>query len=333
MRLGLYVDLRNPPGWRRPWPELYETTLRRIERAEELGLGSVWLTEHHLFADGYLPQPLTFAAAIAARTERIRIGTSVLLAPLRRAADIAEQAAVVDITSGGRLELGLGAGYRVPEFELYGADVARRYEALEARARELRELWAEGRVTPPPVQAEVPLWIGALGPRGARIAGRLGAGLLSLRTDLLAPYREALATLDDPPPPRCAGPVPLLVSDDPEATWERVKPYLEYQQRTYRDYGAEGRPGAPAGGGPVDVEAIRSSGPEMPMTTFDVVEPAEAVRRLRAWLAGSPAEHAYFWESVAGMPDDIAERHLELLATEVAPALASRRENVQHQPL
>lgn len=235
MRLGLYVDLRNPPGWRRPWGELYEGTLRRLADADALGLGSAWLTEHHLFEDGYLPQPLTFAAAVAARTERMRIGTSVLLAPLRRAIDMAEQAAVVDLISGGRLELGLGAGYRIPEFELYGTSAEGRYEALEARGREIAALWNEGRLSPPPIQPTAPLWVGALGPRGARLAGRLGAGLLCLREDLLAPYREGLATLADPPAPRLSGPVNLLLADDPEAAWERVKPYLGYQMQTYRD--------------------------------------------------------------------------------------------------
>jgi alkanesulfonate monooxygenase SsuD/methylene tetrahydromethanopterin reductase-like flavin-dependent oxidoreductase (luciferase family) len=321
MKVGLYVDLRNPPGWRRPWPELYEQTLRRLADAEALGLASVWLTEHHLFEDGYLPQPLTFAAAVAARTERLRVGTSVLLAPLRPAIDIAEQAAIVDLVSGGRLELGLGAGYRVPEFELYGADIARRYEALEARGREIAARWPE--LSPPPVQPAAPLWIGALGPRGARLAGRLGAGLLSLREDLLAPYREGLATRDDAPAPRLSGPVSLLVADDPEAAWERVKPYLRYQLQTYRDYGNEGRDAPSAvGARPVDLDRVRSAGPDMNMPKFDVVTAAEAVRRLRAWLGGLPVEHAYFWASIAGMPDDLADRHVELLATEVAPAVA-----------
>src|SRR3954447_12944960 len=120
MKVGIYLDLRNPPQWRRGWQELYAQKLDRVVEAERLGLESVWLSEHHLFADGYLPQPLVFAAALAARTRRLRIGTAVLLAPLRTAIDVAEQAAVVDQLSGGRLELGLGAGYRVPEFAAYG---------------------------------------------------------------------------------------------------------------------------------------------------------------------------------------------------------------------
>ena len=63
MRVGIYTDLRNPPGWRRPWAEHYARTMDRIAEAERLGADSVWVTEHHFFEDGYLPQPLTMAAA------------------------------------------------------------------------------------------------------------------------------------------------------------------------------------------------------------------------------------------------------------------------------
>src|SRR5581483_3104022 len=112
VRIGLYLDLRNPPAWRCPWPVHYARSLEWIEEAERRGAGSIWLSEHHFFEDGYLPQPLTFAAAVAARTRRVHIGTAVYLAALRPAVQVAEEAAVVDLLSGGRLELGLGAGYR-----------------------------------------------------------------------------------------------------------------------------------------------------------------------------------------------------------------------------
>jgi alkanesulfonate monooxygenase SsuD/methylene tetrahydromethanopterin reductase-like flavin-dependent oxidoreductase (luciferase family) len=323
MKIGLFMDLRNPPAWRRPWGDLYAERLDRIEHAEQLGLDSVWLTEHHMFEDGYLPQPLTFAAAVAARTSRMRIGTGILLAPLRPAIDIAEQAALVDILSGGRLELGLGAGYRVPEFEAYGVDIAQRFPLLEQRAREVRGLWEGGTVLPPPLQDRPPIWIGGSGPRAARIAGRLGEGLLTLSRKVLDPYLTAFGEAGgDPAAARVSGPANLIVADDPESAWERIAPHLAYQWGTYRRYGAEGRADAePGHDEPLDPETLRHPGPDMSPPRFDVVTAEEAVRRMREWLAASPVEHAFFWDSAAGMPAELADRHVELLATEVAPAL------------
>ncbi len=140
MRTGIYFDMRNPAPWARPWDRFYADTLTLIEQAEAWGIDSVWFSEHHLFEDGYLPQPLTMAAAAAARTTRVRLGTAILVAPFRRAIQIAEEAAIVDLVSGGRLDLGLGAGYVNWEFEQFGADSSRRYGTTDQIVRDLREM-------------------------------------------------------------------------------------------------------------------------------------------------------------------------------------------------
>ena len=122
MQLGIYLDMRNPPPWPRSWTGLYRETIDLVADAERRGCQAVWLTEHHGFEDGYLSQPLALAAALAVRTRSMRIGTAVVLAPLRHPLHIAEEAALVDVLSAGRLELGLGAGYVRTEFEAFGAD-------------------------------------------------------------------------------------------------------------------------------------------------------------------------------------------------------------------
>jgi len=152
VQVGAYFDLRNPMRWRREPVELYRGFLELCEEVEHVGLDSVWVTEHHGFDDDYLPSPLTLLAAVAARTTRVRLGTGIVVAPLHAAAEIAEQAAVVDLLSGGRLDLGIGAGYRPPEFELYGADMSKRYRDNDLRAGQIRELWASRKVTPAPAQ-------------------------------------------------------------------------------------------------------------------------------------------------------------------------------------
>src|SRR4029453_16707715 len=116
-----------------------------------------------------------------------RTAPAIVTAPLPPPADLAEQAAIVDLISSGRLELGIGAGYRIPEFELFGADVGRRYEATDDCARELRRCW--GTATPRPVQDRVPIGMGYQGPKGAGRAGRLGEGLLTADARMWEPYR------------------------------------------------------------------------------------------------------------------------------------------------
>ena len=93
------MDFRNPPQWRRPFPELYADLMAQVRYAELLGYDNVWLTEHHFCEDGHAPSILPLAAAVAARTRTIRIGTGVLLLPLHNAVRVAEDGATIDILS------------------------------------------------------------------------------------------------------------------------------------------------------------------------------------------------------------------------------------------
>jgi alkanesulfonate monooxygenase SsuD/methylene tetrahydromethanopterin reductase-like flavin-dependent oxidoreductase (luciferase family) len=321
VKLGLYFDLRNPAPWARPWPEVYGRALDLVVEAERLGAASVWFSEHHLFSDGYLPQPLTFAAAAAARTTRVRIGTAVLLAALRPAALVAEEAAVIDQISGGRLELGIGAGYSVPEYELYNADITKRYGLTDAAVAEIRRLLDEGIVTPPAAQNPFPIWLGYQGPQGAKRAGRLGVGLLSLDRALLDPYREGLVEGGyDPATARTGGMLDIIVADDPEAAFERILPHYAHQLNSYRA-------AAVAGSGrdapkEITVDKLRSGAAQKgQIPGLRVLTPSDAVNAIREATDGSPVEHVYLWASVAGMPDDLVERHVELTCTQVAPNL------------
>ncbi len=321
MNVGVYFDLRNAPGWRQDPARLYGYTLELCEEAERLGAHSVWLSEHHLFDDGYLPQPLTFAAAVAARTTRVRIGTAVLLAPLHSAAEIAEQVAVVDLVSNGRVDLGLGAGYRVPEFELFGADITRRYGLTDGRVRELRALWAEGQVTPAPVQPRVPIWLGYQGPKGARRAGRLGEGLLSANGALWEPYSEGLREGGhEPTSGRMAGSFQGFVTDDPDRDWPVVSRHLAYQLDSYRRYMVEGTD-APIPK-PVDPERVRARDSDAPLGSFVYGTPDDVAQTVRPRTAGAPVETLFFWVSIGAMSEDLCAQHVRMLCTQLAPLLA-----------
>jgi alkanesulfonate monooxygenase SsuD/methylene tetrahydromethanopterin reductase-like flavin-dependent oxidoreductase (luciferase family) len=320
MELGLFFDLRNPPGWRVDDTRLYGFTLEAIEEAERLGLHSIWVTEHHLFEDNYLPQPLTFLAAAAARTKRLRLGTAILLSALRPAVQIAEEAAIVDIISGGRLEVGLGAGYRIPEYALFNADFEARFRTNDSRARELRAIWAEGKVTPGPVQKRLPLWIGYQTPKGARRAGRMGERLLCPNGALWESYREGLVEGGhDPATGHMGGLIQGWVSDDPERDWAVIGRHLAYQTDTYKSYGVEGtgRPPPP----PVDVEKLRAAPSSAGMAAFMLATPEQAAPLIRAHTGDAPVKHVHMWASIAGLPERMVMDNIRTLATRLAPLL------------
>src|SRR5262249_30864882 len=111
-KFGVSIGFQNPPQWRLPWPDLYAETIEFVRQAEALGVDYVWLSEHHFVDDGYCPSLMPASAAIAAATSRIRIGTKVVLLPFHDPVRLAEDAAVVDVISDGRLDLGFAAGYR-----------------------------------------------------------------------------------------------------------------------------------------------------------------------------------------------------------------------------
>ena len=119
LRFGLWYDFRNPPQWQRDNTELYHACFDQIVRAEEAGFDDIWLSEHHFLDDCYSPYMLAIGCAIAARTKKVDIGTSVLLLPRHDPVRVAEDAATLDVISGGRLQLGLGVGYKVEELKAW----------------------------------------------------------------------------------------------------------------------------------------------------------------------------------------------------------------------
>lgn len=321
MRTGVYFDLRNPPEWAVDPARLYAFTLEMCEHAESLGCASIWLSEHHLFDDGYLPQPLTMAAAIAARTRRVRIGTAIVIAPLHHPVELAEQAAIVDVLSDGRLDLGIGAGYRIPEFELFDASIERRYATNDARARELRRLW-DGVVTPRPVQARLPIWMGYQGPKGARRAGLLGEGLLSAEAALWPSYRAGLEEGGHDPlvVGRMAGNFESWVSDDPDRDWPIVRRHVAAQLDSYRRHMVEGTGRPPPR--PVDPDQWRDRRPDAGVLRYLLYgTPDDVAADVLAATAGAPVDTVFFWASIAGMPESMVARQIEIVCTELAPLL------------
>lgn len=173
---------------------IFSETLEEIAFAEELGFDSVWLAEHHFSRYGILGNPLVLAAAIAQRTSRIRIGTAVVIAPFYDPIRLAEDAALVDVLSGGRLDLGFGRGYQPIEFRGFNVSQEEATERTEEILEILQLAWTQDTfsytgkhytykdvaVYPKPVQRpHPPLWRAAVSQGTFEAAGRRGEPILT----------------------------------------------------------------------------------------------------------------------------------------------------------
>ena len=182
--IGIRYDLRVPPFASATHAELYGACLEQCAWSDERGVDLVVLSEHHGVADGYLPAPLTLAAAIAGRTTRMRLTVAALLVPLHDPVRLAEQLAVLDLISGSRVGVVVGLGYRQEEFDMAGVDRKQRGKLLEEYVDVLRKAWTGEpfewrgrtvRVTPKPASPPMIL-IGGSTAIAARRAARLRAG-------------------------------------------------------------------------------------------------------------------------------------------------------------
>ncbi len=329
LRFGLWYAFRNPAEWRIDYADLYAEHLRQIAWAETIGYDDVWLTEHHFCDDGHAPSILPLAAAVAATTRRIRIGTGVLLLPLHHAVRVAEDAATIDILSRGRFELGVGVGYRPQEFAALGVAPRERASLVEEGLEVIRRLWDGGPVdyhgrhyrldgvtlTPPPLQRpRPPLWVGGFAPVAARRAARLGDGYIgtgdmSAQSQL---YREECARLGNDHPRLAGGHFWLIVSRDPARTFDAIAPHVLYQIAVYNRWlGEAGQALFPAIERP---EQLRELG------ILLCLSPQEAVDRIGHYAETTGIERYYTWTVPPGYPVARMDEHLALFAEAVMPA-------------
>jgi alkanesulfonate monooxygenase SsuD/methylene tetrahydromethanopterin reductase-like flavin-dependent oxidoreductase (luciferase family) len=168
-----------------PAGRLVEELVAEARAAERSGFDACLVPEHHRGPEGSLTDPVTLSAWLLASTERLRIGPGVLVAPLHHPVRLAEQAAILQQASGGRLLLGVGAGYQPADFELFGEDLAGRKAATERLLRLLGAAWrgepvvAGHRVVPSLGACTAPeVWLGSWSRPGIRLAGELSDGWL-----------------------------------------------------------------------------------------------------------------------------------------------------------
>ncbi|MEZ5236680.1 MAG: LLM class flavin-dependent oxidoreductase [Acidimicrobiales bacterium] len=328
-RLGLMYDCRVRPGSELTMRDVYRAVVEQAALADKLGFDFIWFTEHHFVADGYLPAFQPVAGAVAAVTERIRISNDIALLPLYHPIRLAEELAVLDQLSGGRMEFGIGMGYVPSEFAAFGHDVKHRVSLTEEAIEIMRQAWSDGpvdfagkryrisgvEVFPKPIQpGGPPLWIAAMKEAGARRAARFGTHLLPQgnRAEVLDPWREAvLAAGKDPGDYRVGVARGILVTDDPERDWPPIRDAERYKMQVYERFFTE----TPD----TYTFARRDAGP-IPQTWI-VGDADHVVREVQAFID----EYGVTDIGMAGLPPGIDPEfmaaNLERIATQVLPRL------------
>ncbi len=338
MKFGIgYYSLQSPPHKPVPHNKLYAEMLKEIETADQMGFDSAWLTEHHFLNDGYCPSLLTTAAAIAARTRNIRIGTGILLMPLHDPVRVAEDAAVVDNISDGRLILGLGLGYRPEEFENFGRSLKERKGRMEESLAILDKAWADEpfshdgkyyklrdvNITPKPVQKPIPIWIGAFSEPAIRRAARIGASLyipaigvkpivkalFDMHSNLLSEY--------DRDPDEFEKPLvrEIYISDKKaDDAWEDIKENVTYTAKGYASWGSM-----------VDEQGNLITDPNNPVI-YDVARkqtilgtPEECIEQINEYKEQTPTNNLICRFNFPGISHEESMRSMKLFVDKVMP--------------
>jgi alkanesulfonate monooxygenase SsuD/methylene tetrahydromethanopterin reductase-like flavin-dependent oxidoreductase (luciferase family) len=318
--------------------------LRCLPAAEELGYSSAFCVSHHVQPDGLCPSPLVALAGAAAVTERMRIGTTVLLVPLYAPVKLAEDVAVLDNLCNGRFVFGVAPGYVAEEFAAHGVPRQERHARFEEALDLMQLAWTQDRfsfsgrhytvqpetqVTPKPVQSpHPPIWYGVSGPKSLRRAVRRRATLVASPRHGLAELKQHYAIYDEEAvgagfdvPER---PVirEVFVADSQERAETLAAPAVNYLFREL--YGAKSATG----------ERVLLTDAGEPVTSKDMVDfdhfksryiigsPESVRREVERYERELGATELICWMHLPGLPGDVVMESVELFAREVMPAFA-----------
>ncbi|MFC0202687.1 LLM class flavin-dependent oxidoreductase [Novosphingobium soli] len=322
-------DFRNPAPWRRDPEALYAETLDVIAETEALGFDGAFVPEHHLADDGYMPSPLVTLAAVAARTRRMRIGTGIALGPLYEPLRFAEDCAVLDILSGGRLQLGLAIGYRAREYAAHGLDFTKRGARFDVFLHLLRRLWdgesvdhedrfftlGRAQVSPLSCRRQIPLYIGGFAPKAMERVARYGDGYFG-NAEVWPLYRQKLEEQGkDPAQARIwLQGLMLVVAHDKVAAMEELAPYFHHVSNSYGAWMNEDKAIGLEGAvlRPMDLDAFKASG------ILQILTPEEAVAHFRHLRETAPVEQ-FTMAMPPGLPAERFLAYAGIFAREVLP--------------
>jgi alkanesulfonate monooxygenase SsuD/methylene tetrahydromethanopterin reductase-like flavin-dependent oxidoreductase (luciferase family) len=319
-------DLRNPEFAGVPIGERYAAALDMAQWGDEHGFVAIILSEHHGSPDGYLPSALPFAAAVAARTQQARIMIAAVVSSFHHPVKLAEDVAVIDAISNGRLDVVVTNGYVQDEFDMFDVPLNQRVKRTVQALHALQALGTgepfeyAGRqvtVTPRPASATGPgVMLGGSSVPAAQRAARLGVGILPSSKEIYDAYREACIEYGRPDPGEFLGGDTsfIHVATDVERAWEQIGPHAMHEANAYAAWMQAGGIGAEGGYVPFEsIDALRASG------QYRVLTPEQLVEELKA---GGPFASCTLHPMMGGIPPAVAWESLELIAREVMPALA-----------
>jgi probable F420-dependent oxidoreductase len=311
----------------------YAQSLEEVVKAEDLGFDSVWMEEHHSVTDHYWPSPLTVLAGYATRTRRLLLGTDIIVAPFHHPVRLAEDAAMVDVMSNGRLILGLAIGYKPDEFALYGADLEKRGARFEEQLAIVKALWGgerithkgrfytvEGRLEPPPVSRPHPLlWIGGWGDLTLKRAATLADNWIPGPTaDLARLLKGKRAFLDNRAAAGRTEPItewPLtrdvIIADTDAKARELAERHIMISYR--REYAGGWRH-------PFIDASIATDLDKLMADRFIIGGPDQCVVQIRRFVDQYGMTHLICRTFFPGMPHDHILRELDLISRHVMPA-------------
>jgi alkanesulfonate monooxygenase SsuD/methylene tetrahydromethanopterin reductase-like flavin-dependent oxidoreductase (luciferase family) len=322
---GLRFDFRNPEFAGTSMADRYRSALDMAEWADQLGAVALILSEHHGSNDGYLPAPLPFAAAVAARTTTVRINLAALVASFHEPLRLAEDLAVVDLISEGRLDLVITNGYVGGEFAMFDQPIGRRAQRTTELVSVLRQAWTgepfeyRGRtvtVTPRPHQGGGPtISLGGSTEPAARRAARIADGFMPSTPAVWEFYRDEVIRLGRPDPgPHPGGSTDFVhLASDPDQGWDLIAPHALHEVNAYGDWMAEAGIGDTGGYVPAaDADALRATG------QYRVITPDQMVAEL---TEQGPFGFVAFHPLMGGIPPEVAWDSLHLFEHEVLPRL------------
>ncbi|RQO39696.1 putative FMN-dependent luciferase-like monooxygenase [Variovorax sp. KBW07] len=330
LRLGFFSRLLDDA----PAAERYRLVAAQIAHAENFGFDSAWVAQHHFHEhEGGLPSPFVFLAYVASRTRRIRLGTGIVTLPLENPVRVAEDAAVLDLLSGGRLDVGVGTGGTPEAFAAFGLNSDERATIFAKHLAMVRAAWAgqplPGGDTLYPAASQLPgrIWQATFSVSGGARAGQVGDGLMLSRTqprtaeapnatlaDIQNPIVDAyLAALPAGSAPRIVGSRSVFVAETRQEARRLADIGLRQAAVRFASSGQAGLAGRVGPNATLD-ELIAAY-------DVHVGSPDDVIASLRADSTLRRVTDLVCQVHSIDPPHDAILRSIELTATVVAPAL------------